>query len=89
MLQLLVIDAIDLTVHILYSTLQHFNEQMPTERQIIDIHFSLLVSTPIATSLFPLYLSLSPLPLASSPTVIEKYTENTRFCLICNYLSKI
>ena len=23
------------------------------------------------------------------PAVIEKYTENTRFCLICNYLSKI
>jgi replication factor C subunit 3/5 len=21
--------------------------------------------------------------------VIEKFTENTRFCLICNYLSKI
>jgi replication factor C subunit 3/5 len=21
--------------------------------------------------------------------VVEKYTENTRFCLICNYLSKI
>lgn len=27
----------------------------------------------------------------SSPlfAVIEKFTENTRFCLICNYLSKI
>uniref|UniRef100_A0A665TI16 Activator 1 subunit 5 n=1 Tax=Echeneis naucrates TaxID=173247 RepID=A0A665TI16_ECHNA len=25
----------------------------------------------------------------SSASVIEKYTENTRFCLICNYLSKI
>ncbi len=23
------------------------------------------------------------------PVVIEKFTENTRFCLICNYLSKI
>lgn len=23
------------------------------------------------------------------PAVIEKFTENTRFCLICNYLSKI
>lgn len=33
---------------------------MPTERQIIDIHFSLPVSTPIATSLFPLCLSLPP-----------------------------
>lgn len=29
--------------------------------------------------------SLSSLPFA----VIEKFTENTRFCLICNYLSKI
>jgi len=25
----------------------------------------------------------------SSYAVIEKFTENTRFCLICNYLSKI
>lgn len=24
-----------------------------------------------------------------SATVIEKYTRNTRFCLICNYVSKI
>lgn len=23
------------------------------------------------------------------PAVIEKYTRNTRFCLICNYVSKI
>lgn len=27
-------------------------------------------------------------PHSASP-VIEKFTENTRFCLICNYLSKI
>lgn len=47
----------------------------------------LLPLTSPSTSLFPLYLSLP--PLSSSPTVIEKYTENTRFCLICNYLSKI
>ena len=24
-----------------------------------------------------------------APAVIEKYTRNTRFCLICNYVSKI
>lgn len=24
-----------------------------------------------------------------SVSVIEKYTENVRFCIICNYLSKI
>ena len=29
--------------------------------------------------------NLAPLP----PPVIEKYTDNVRFCLICNYLSKI
>lgn len=23
------------------------------------------------------------------PTVIEKYTRNTRFCLICNYVNKV
>ena len=23
------------------------------------------------------------------PQVLEKFTENTRFCIICNYLSKI
>ena len=28
-------------------------------------------------------------PPPSLPAVIEKFTENTRFCLICNYLSKI
>lgn len=27
--------------------------------------------------------------LSVSVSVIEKFTENTRFCLICNYLSKI
>lgn len=26
---------------------------------------------------------------ASLCTVIEKYSKNTRFCLICNYVSKI
>lgn len=26
---------------------------------------------------------------AAAPPVIEKYTRNTRFCLICNYVSKI
>ena len=25
----------------------------------------------------------------SCPAVIEKYTRSTRFCLICNYVSKI
>lgn len=57
---------------------------------------SLLLLLPLSSlsaSLFPptslFYLSFPPLPLSSSPTVIEKYTENTRFCLICNYLSKI
>lgn len=29
------------------------------------------------------------LSLSLSGSVIEKFTENTRFCLICNYLSKI
>ena len=29
------------------------------------------------------------LPPSSAPAVIEKYTRNTRFCLICNYVSKI
>lgn len=33
-------------------------------------------------------LSISPC-LSVSVSVIEKFTENTRFCLICNYLSKI
>jgi replication factor C subunit 3/5 len=27
--------------------------------------------------------------LVKSVTVIEKFTENVRFCIICNYLSKI
>lgn len=27
--------------------------------------------------------------LTQSSTVIEKYTQNTRFCLICNYVNKI
>ncbi|KAJ8983968.1 hypothetical protein NQ317_008671 [Molorchus minor] len=27
--------------------------------------------------------------LVSAKTIIEKYTENVRFCIICNYLSKI
>ena len=27
--------------------------------------------------------------ISPCPSVIEKFTENTRFCLICNYLSKI
>lgn len=27
--------------------------------------------------------------VSSAPSVIEKYTENVRFCVICNYLSKI
>lgn len=40
-------------------------------------------------------LPLPPPLLLSSPVmchaaaVIEKYTRNTRFCLICNYVSKI
>jgi replication factor C subunit 3/5 len=29
------------------------------------------------------------LPSRPQPAVIEKYTRNTRFCLICNYVSKI
>ena len=33
------------------------------------------------------HLILPPRPLASA--VIEKYTRNTRFCLICNYVIKI
>lgn len=28
-------------------------------------------------------------PFNSDSTVIEKYTSNTRFCLICNYVNKI
>lgn len=37
------------------------------------------------------YLNISQLniSLPLSVSVIEKFTENTRFCLICNYLSKI
>lgn len=31
----------------------------------------------------------APASLPCSYAVIEKFTENTRFCLICNYLSKI
>lgn len=33
--------------------------------------------------------ALIPLSRCLSGSVIEKFTENTRFCLICNYLSKI
>ncbi len=33
--------------------------------------------------------SPSPPPLPLSSTVMEKYTRNARFCLICNYVSKI
>ena len=33
--------------------------------------------------------SLSLLPLPNVHAVIEKFTDNVRFCLICNYLSKI
>lgn len=35
---------------------------------------------------FSSYFFSYPPPL---PTVIEKYTKHTRFCLICNYVSKI
>ena len=46
-------------------------------------HFSTALEYSLS---FSLSLSLS---LSLSPAVIEKFTDNVRFCLICNYLSKI
>ena len=41
---------------------------------------------PLCINLYPPVLTLPPPVL---PTVMEKYTRNARFCLICNYVSKI
>ena len=48
-------------------------------------HPSFLPSTFLSPSLHHSLL----LPWSPLLTVIEKFTENTRFCLICNYLSYI
>jgi replication factor C subunit 3/5 len=40
-------------------------------------------------SKFIFFLSEQTHPYESVPPVIENYTANTRFCLICNYVNKI
>lgn len=37
----------------------------------------------------PFFFSLTPRNQKQQTTVIEKYTRNARFCLICNYVSKV
>ena len=62
----------------------------PLSHFILPLLFSLSRSLPQSLCIYIyifLYLSLfTSLPPVA---VIEKFTENVRFCLICNYLSKI
>ena len=57
-----------------------------------SLHSHIMYSPSVPLSLFypplPLFLCLSFSP-PPCHAVIEKFTENVRFCLICNYLSKI